>query len=156
MREVRSRFILTTSIALFAGATIAAASLLPALISVRLAFGALPQEVTLSETARDDQTKHARALAVVAALGPSVLATTTPAATAFAALAAKPAGVSVTSLNYSKGRMLVSGLSRDRQAVNDYREALESDTRFTSVTVPVAALVGTQDGRFTITLMGNF
>lgn len=156
MRAARSRFVLTASLALLISAAIALASLLPALISVRLAKSAIPEEAPLSGEARDDQAKHARALALTTAISPIVLATTTPSASVVAALSARPAGVSVTSVSYSKGRLLITGTSRDRQAVNDYREALETDARFTSVSVPVAALIGTQDGRFTITLGGSF
>jgi Tfp pilus assembly protein PilN len=156
LREVRSRFVLTFAMTLLIGATVASLCLVPALISVRLATNSIPQDAELSQTVRDDQAKHARAFALVSALNPVVLATTTPSASVAAALAAKPAGVSVTGINYSKGRLLLNGVSRDRQAVNDYREALEADTRFSSVSVPVAALVGTQDGRFTITLSGQF
>lgn len=156
LREVRSRFVLTMAVVLLVGAAVAVASLMPALINVQLALRSLPGEVELSGTARDDQTKHARALALVTALNPIVLATTTPSGTLIAALGAKPTGVSVTGINYSKGQLVLSGVSRDRQAVNDYLEALEADARFSSVSVPVAALVGTQDGRFTITLSGQF
>ena len=156
MREVRSRFVLTTALVLLIGAAIASASLLPTLVSLQFAKSDLPEEAELSQTVRDDQAKHARALTLVTALSPVVLATTTPSKSAAAALSVKPAGVSVTSVNYSKGRILLNGVSSDRQAVNDYRESLESNDMFTSVSVPVAALVGTQDGRFTITLSGSF
>lgn len=156
LREVRSRFVLTFALVLMVGASVAIASLLPALISVRLATSGIPQDGELSQTVRDDQAKHARALALVSALNPLVLATTTPSATVIAALGAKPAGISVSGISYSKGRLLLNGVSRDRQAINDYRETLEADARFSSVSVPVAALVGSQDGRFTITLLGQF
>lgn len=156
LRDVRSRFVLTAACVLLTGALIATACLSPAVISVMLAINGLPQEEQLSDTTRDDQIKQARAVALVAALNPIISATTTPSSSVIAALSVKPAGVSVTSLSYSKGRLLLSGVSRDRQAVNDYRELLEADPRFITVAVPVAALVGTQDGRFTITLSGNF
>lgn len=156
LRSLRSRFVVTAAIVLMVGALIASAALVPAIISVLSAMSGLPSDAELSETARDDQTKHARALALVTALNPVVLATTTPSASVTAALSVRPKGVSVTSVSYSKGKILISGSSSNRQAVNDYREALEADPRFTSVTVPVAALVGTQEGRFTMTLAGQF
>lgn len=156
LRALRSRFVLTTALALLVGAVIASASLVPAMLSVLIATNDLPDGAELSETARDDQAKHARALALVTALNPVVLATTTPSASVAAALLARPKGVSVTSVSYSKGKILLSGASTNRQAVNDYRETLEADPRFTSVAVPVAALVGTQEGRFTMTLGGSF
>lgn len=156
VREVRSRVLLTFALVLLVGALVAIACIIPALISVQFAISDIPDDAELSQVARDDQAKHARALALVTALNPIVLATTTPSRSLAAALAVKPAGVSVTSITYSRGEIRLSGVSRNRQAVNDFREALEADRRFTSVSVPVAALIGSQDGRFTITLSGLF
>lgn len=156
MRNVRSRFVLTTALVLLLGATIATASLIPAFISVRLAIQGLPESTPLSQTAQEDQEKNTRALALVAALSPITNATSTPSEALTAALTAKPAGVSITSMTYSAGKLVLAGGSGNRQAVNAYREALEADATFSSVTVPVAALVGSQDGRFTITLTGAF
>ena len=156
IQSVRSRFVLAAALTLLAGAVIVALCLAPTAVFLRLAIAGLPEQVQVSETVRDDQAKQARIAAMVSTLSPIVGATTTPSASVGAALALKPVGLSVTSITYTKGRIVFSGSSRDRQAVNDYRESLEADTRYTSVAVPVAALVGTQEGRFTITLTGNF
>ena len=40
--------------------------------------------------------------------------------------------------------------------MSEYRDALSGSGRFVDVAVPVAALVGTQEGKFTITLSGSF
>jgi Tfp pilus assembly protein PilN len=156
LREVRSRFILTLALVLLVGALVASASMLPAWISVRIALNGISHDSEMSQTVREDQAKHARALALVNVLNPLLLSTTTPSGGLIAALTAKPAGMSITGINYTKGQLVLTGVSRDRQALNEYRETLEDEALFTSVNVPVAALVGTQDGRFTITLLGQF
>ncbi len=156
LRTLRARFITVTALVLLLGATLAALALSPAILSVRLAQANLPSDETLSETARDDQAKHARAFALVGALGPIANSTSSPVGMFTAALAEKPASVHITSINYSRGRLILSGDGGTRQAMNAYKEALETSGSFTTVEVPVAALVGTQEGRFTITLTGAF
>lgn len=154
--RLRARFIFTTAVVLCAGALVAALALVPAFVSVRIALSSLP-ESEVSETARDDQAKGARAAALVAALGPISHATSSaPVESVTAALALKPAGMSISGVRYSKGKIELSGVAANRAAVSVFRDALEADARFTTVAVPVAALVGTQEGRFTITLSGAF
>ena len=52
--------------------------------------------------------------------------------------------------------IVVEGLSQSREAINEYRAELSNDARFQSVSVPIGALAGIEDGRFTVTLMGTF
>lgn len=155
-QQIYVRFVLAGALTLLASALIVALCLAPTAVSLRLALMGLSEEVPVSETVRDDQVKYTRISTLVSTLAPVVAATTTPSTSVAAALTLKPVGLSITSITYEKGRIVLSGTSRDRQAVNDYRELLEADSRYTTVTVPVAALVGTQEGRFTITLTGAF
>lgn len=156
MKRLRARFVFTASLVLCIAAVIASLSLFPSLISVRIARASLPAQAEISESARDDQTQNARALALVAALSPLANATSSPAEVLFAALGERPAGMSITAMSYSKGKIELSGVATNREAVSVMRDALEKDGRFSSVTVPVAAIVGTQEGRFTMTLTGDF
>lgn len=154
-KALHARFISMGSIIFLIGACIASASLLPAIISVRLARASLPQD-NLTQVDRDDQAKYARALALVHALGPLASATSSPSEVVQRAVGLKPAGISITSVTYRKGQIVLSGISSNRLAVNAFREALEKEERFSTVSVPVAALVGTREGRFTVTLSGAF
>jgi len=157
-RRMFARFIFVLSLTLILGAVIASLALLPAILQVRIAQEALTSpENEVARTARDDQAKGARAQILMDALSPIVLATSTPATEALdAALALKPASVSISNISYGPGSIQLSGVSNNRQAVNAFRDALEKDSHFKTVAVPVAALVGTQDGRFTMTLTGNY
>lgn len=152
----RARFIGVFAIVLFLSAAIASTSLIPAFISVRIARAALeaPQE---SQTAsRDDQVKLLRAQTIVSVLTPIVAATSTPSEILAVAIGLKPGAVRVSGVTYTKGSLVLTGISSSRDAVNTYRQALEASHRFSAVLVPVAALVGAQEGRFTATLSGDF
>jgi hypothetical protein len=51
---------------------------------------------------------------------------------------------------------MIVGFSPARDAVNLYRQALQADARFKTVSVPVGDLAGTQGGKFSVTLLGDF
>jgi hypothetical protein len=71
----------------------------------------------------------------------------------------RPKGVALDMLYYrsgSPGTLVVSGSVSKRDLVGEYRVALEKAAFFTDISVPVAALVGTSAGSFTMTLTGNF
>lgn len=156
-KQFRLRCILVGGAMLALGATLAILALTPAFIFLRMAESALESsQVEMSATAKSDQAAHVRSLAIVNSLKPVVGATTTPAGVISRALTHKPSGVRITALNYTKGQLVLSGISSNRQATGAFRDALDVDEYFTSVALPVAALVGAQEGRFTITLRGNF
>lgn len=156
--KARSRLVFVAAAVVAAGGLLACLSLAPVLISISTAQAAL-NAPSLEEEAslREDQVKGLRAQALITALTP-LLATTTPTGSVSSALELLPAGVSVTSVSYDSGgkKIVLSGTSARREAVNAYRDALEASGLFSSVVIPVAALVGTQEGRFTITLTGAF
>ncbi len=73
-------------------------------------------------------------------------------------LAARPQGVTVDRIRYESGKpsqLVLSGYA-PRYAVNHFRTALTDTGKFTSVSVPVGALVGTDDSGFSVTMMRNF
>ena len=159
LKRFRARCIMVLALTLLVGAGIASASLIPAFVSVRVAESSVAAAPSAESGARDDQAKLVRAQTIVGALMPLVSLTSThstPSETFSFAIGLKPAGISVTGISYSKGSLMLTGVSNSRDAVNAYREALEESKHFSAVNVPVAALVGAQEGRFTVTLSGAF
>ncbi len=159
LRTIRARYLIVGSLALLSGAVVASLSLLPAIISIRIAQDSLDSSAAqLRDDADGDYAIQVRTQGLLDTFTPIVSATTSPTDLLQAALAVKPPGISVTSMSFSggaKGSIVLSGVARDRLAVNAFSEALQRTEKFGTVTVPVASLVGTQDGRFTVTL-SNF
>lgn len=142
---------------LLVGALVASLALVPAFISMQVGKATLQKKQNdLSEAAREDQAKQTRTLALLSVLTPLTAATSSPSALLSFALGLKPNGISITSVAYTKKEIVLSGVSNNRLAVNDFRDALQNSGRFASVAIPVSALVGAQEGRFTVTLTGAF
>lgn len=153
-RRMRARLIMVLGLTLSAAAVVAILALLPAFMSISIARAGLASES--GSEAPTEQAEAARTLALVKTLE-AFAGTTSPSAVVPEVLALRPQGVVVTSVRYSSGvpaSLVISGLSAQREGVSGYRDALVADGRFGKVSVPVAALVGTQDGRFSITLSG--
>ncbi|MEK7509925.1 MAG: hypothetical protein AAB605_04435 [Patescibacteria group bacterium] len=152
-----TRFLFVGACVLTGGAIVALLALLPALISVRVAR----TNIHSSDSARiasEDQSAAKRAQALLSVLNPIASATSSPTDALVVALAPRPADISIETITYTSDRssLVLSGVSERREAVSEYRDALEEIGRFSSVAVPVSALVGTQEGKFTITLTGRF
>lgn len=153
-----ARFLLISSFMIAGAALVAILAILPAYVSVRIARASIEsanQEAAGSMSA--DQDTAIRTQALITNLTPIANATSSPSSALAFALAQKPAGISITTITYtggSKPTILLTGTSQRREAMNTFRDALEASGRFSSVAVPVAALVGAQEGRFTITLNG--
>ncbi len=154
-RTVRTRYVLVLALALGISAVVAAAALVPAFLSVRIAQAAVHADQAGTAN-HDDQAQLSKAQAYTNALSPLLAATSTPSETLGVALGLKPSGISVTSMSYSKGTIVLNGTSQSREGVSVYRDALQKSGRFLTVAVPVAALVGVQEGRFSITLTGAY
>lgn len=156
-RHYRARFILALSASLAAAATVGFLTLLPTYIAVQAAApGEAASQQETGETY--DQKGLARALSIVEKISDPLTATTSPSSIMADVIAQKPAGATVDRLSYIAGepaRLTIHGTA-PRDAINAYRAALAKDARFTSVSVPVGALVGTEDGRYTITIFGTF
>ncbi len=137
---------------------IALTAIAPAFISLRIARAALDSPATVERTAADELAgKEAQNL--IAALKPIAVATSSPSAAVTLALSKKPAGVSIQSITYTGGatpKITMTGTSKTRESLGAFRSALQATGAFSRVEVPVAALVGAQEGRFTLTLFGGF
>ena len=154
LRTMRARAIIVIGLALSMMAIVAILALLPAFITTAIARTGIASESGATTSA--EQAEAARALALIKTLEPFAT-TTSPSTTLLEALALRPEGVVVTGIRYSAGKpasFILSGTSARREGVNSYKEILLSEGRFGEVSVPVAALVGTQEGRFSMTLSG--
>lgn len=153
--RLRARFFLVGSLVLVAGALIAILALLPSVIFVHAARAAVgtPEAARI---AAEDQDAARRAQDLITLVGPLVATSSSPAEALVEALAVKPAGVVVDLITYANetSSLTLSGVSSRREAVSEYRDALEHTGRFSGVAVPIAALVGARDGTFTMTLTG--
>jgi hypothetical protein len=99
------------------------------------------------------------AKALLSELSPLVSASTTPTAVITEALSLRPPGITVDEISYTSGNpasLMLVGSAATNGAISAYKTALASDALFTSVSVPVGALVGTDGGRFSMTLSGDF
>ena len=152
---VRTRFMLVLAFALGISAAVAAAALVPAFLSVRLAQAAVHADQAGTAN-HADQAQLSIAQMYTDALSPLLAATSTPSEILGVALGLKPSDINVTSMSYSKGTLVLNGTSQTREGVSVYRDALQKSGRFATIAVPVAALVGVQEGRFTITLTGAY
>lgn len=160
-RRMRARFLFIGSCALGAGACVAILSIMPAIISLKIARAAL--DASHRDEAQgnpsEDQTAALRAQGLITALLPIANASSSPTAALSIALAQRPAGLSITAITYTggaKGTLALTGTANRREDVSAFRDGLEKTGRFSKVEVPVAAILGTQEGRFTITLSGTF
>ena len=163
MRIVRARFLMTGSLVFSAGAIVATLSLMPAYLSVvipRMSLsGASPitgQERVQEESDRDIASRMRSLIAVLAPFSEVHPPVHDVIARVYAI---RPSGIAIERIMYkagSQGEITVVGTALSRDHVNAYREALEGETIFASVSVPVAALVGASAGNFTVTLKGTF
>lgn len=154
-RIYRARFILAGSAVAIIAALLSALSLLPSYLALH-ANEETPSEQTERVTSAKDQEDIRRAQAILTTFAPFVQATTTPSLAVIRALSLRPAGVTVDHISYMPGSLIVSGASKTREGVGAYRKTLSADPLFSSVTVPVGDLAGSQGGRFSMTLSGGF
>lgn len=158
LKRQRARFVFVGGCMFFCAALVSSIALIPALIIVRVDLASLQSSVEQVRTeAANDLAVQANTQGLIDALNPILNATTSPSFILTTALQQKPPGISITSASFSggsAGTLVLSGISESRQSVNAYRDALEKEGHFSTVTIPVAALVGTQEGRFTVTLSG--
>ncbi len=160
--STRARFITAASIVAIASAFVAFLALLPSYIAIRYGIPGEQAPVSVPGATPSDRAEITEAQQLLEQLGSLVIATTTPAQAILAALAGKPVGLSLQRITYTagspggSGQVLLVGVSQSPDLITQYRDTLAKDSHFQSVSVPVGALVGTKDGRFTITLGGHF
>lgn len=159
-RVYRARFILAGSLVALAVAALSVAALSPSyLILQSEASGASSQTKTDTGTAVQDRAAVLEAQSFITALTPLLNATTSRVEVVSQALSARPAGMTIHHITLTSGKpgtMILTGSAKNISAINTYRKALEGDRTFTSVSVPVGDLAGTQNGQFSITLTGTF
>lgn len=152
----RARFIIVFSLVLIALAVFMLIALIPSFAALEVntlsSDEVNAQGSGVVESVKTMQ-KSQELLKVVA---PVVSATSSPAAAIEKAIALRPKGVTIDHIRYiSQSKAIQLGGKATREQLTAYRAALETDGTFSSVSVPVAALVGTS-GQYSITLTGNF
>lgn len=156
-RMHRARFVLVLAYVLIVLALCTALALVPSYVALEMntiSEGSAEAATTAVEEIRI-MTKSQEQLKVIA---PVIAATSSPTIAIEHALAIRPKGVTIDRVRYVKaefGQIMLSGKA-SREVLNQYRAILEADPMYRGVSVPVDALVGTQDGRFSVTIVGNF
>lgn len=154
----RARFIFAFSSVALAVAFICYFALMPSYLALvfggakietndKAATSTPPQAVILRETK-----------AMIASLIPVVSATTTPTQILQTIFSSKPPGVTIARINYSsakQGTIVLSGSAVRATEIEMFRTALDDSQHFESVSIPVNALVGSNNGAFTITITGD-
>ncbi|MEK7133806.1 MAG: hypothetical protein AAB804_01920 [Patescibacteria group bacterium] len=160
-RMYRARFIVAGSLIALGTALIAGLALLPIYVALHageVSTSASSREVKNSEV-QAVRTEILRAQSLLSTLAPFAPATTTPSEAIGAALSLRPKGILVDRISYTpdiRGEIVIVGLAPTRDAINVYRQTLQADRHFKTVSVPIGDLAGTQDGRFSVTLLGDF
>lgn len=156
----RDHFILVGSSVAFVCGLIAFLSLLPAYVIERFERSVATDSAEVvslpQSTVRDDLV---RAQVLAKELQPFASSTVSALPFLEEVLTARPSGVKITMMSFSRGEsgtIVVSGTAPSRDEISAYRTVLASGARFQSVSVPIGALAGSEDGRFSITLTGNF
>lgn len=158
-RAYRARYLLTASLMLLALALSSALAFVPGYLTLRAAMAPVPGTPTDAAT-QSDHDAIAAAHAYLDALTPLTSATTTPTDALALVLAHRESGIRINAFSYTPGAtsdtLVVSGNAATPSALDAYRRALAAEPLFSSVSVPVSDLVGVQDGRFSMTLIGSF
>ncbi len=157
---MRTRFVIVGSLMAILVACVASTALIPSYLAARAVIKNSVSSKALDINAADRllivDTQELSNL-----MRPLVIATTTPTETILTTLAAKPEGISIDHISYLAGvggkgsRITLAGIAQSPDLIRSYREILAADKHFKNVSVPVDALVGTKDGRFTISIEGN-
>ncbi|MBI5003838.1 hypothetical protein HZC00_01970 [Candidatus Kaiserbacteria bacterium] len=163
MREIararRAHFLLAASLFLLGAGIVAGVMLLPSYLIVDRYQSSLEERIAIlsapaADSADKELIKHIQER--VDQLRPLIAATSSPSEAIAAALALRPAGISIDHINYTIGKtgtLLLSGSSGAGDQVSLYQHALASSDDFAGVSVPVGALAGVGDGRFNITIV---
>ncbi len=156
---MRARFILAGAIVALVAAALSFLLLLP---SYFVLAAKSPASSAVSITTGQEASDTAAIIttkALLSELAPIAAASTTATDAIAAALSLRPTGVSVDQITYVSGSpssLMLVGTAATTLGISAYRDALVADPLFSSVSVPVGALVGTEGGRFSITLSGIF
>ena len=154
--EFRSRFLLIASLVILACALLFILALVPAFAAVA-SFAPATSHVVSQEggDVAADSAAIAHTKALLAALSP--LSATSSLDAILAALSQSGKGIQVDNISYSVSQrsLALAGHADTPGDVNTFQQALQSDLRFSDISVPVSALLGSQNGSFTITMKIN-
>lgn len=159
-----ARFVAMGSIVCALAALIAILALVPAFISATIPLWANSGDTSVGESEQAvaqtaNRTDAARIRSMLAVLAPFATDSPSVGELISRAYTLRPAGLLIETIKYqagTPGQISITGISEAREPVNDFRTTLAKEEAFKGVSVPVAALVGALDGRFTITLTGTF
>jgi hypothetical protein len=152
----RARFIIVLSLTLIALSVFALIALIPSFAALEVNTLSAEEVNAQGSGAADSLKSMVRSQALLTAVAPVVSATSSPSRAVIKALELRPKGVTVDHIRYiGASKSIQLGGKATREQLTAYRTALEGDGTFTTVSVPVAALVGSS-GQFSITLQGNF
>jgi hypothetical protein len=164
-RRFNSRFLLVGALVFLGTAALSALALLPSHVALQSGYTNQGQQdavtVVVTRVANDQQTSDRndviRAQTLLLNVQSFVSATISPTDAITTALSLRPKNVLIDRISFmtgGEGTITISGSSQARESISKYRDALAGSGRFKSATVPVSALVGTEGGKFTITLSG--
>lgn len=130
-------------------------ALVPSAVVVRSAFIRSAQEAVTPNSRSEDSRALVEAQALIGQMN-VLLGTSTPVSLIADILAKRPPKTTVNHITYTPGTLVFSGAAEHRDNVNVFRTTVAADARFVGVTVPINALVGVEDGAFTMTVTGSF
>jgi hypothetical protein len=159
--RARARFVLVSAIVVLICAGLSFVALLPSYLTLATgAAGGSPASASkLSFDVKRNTALMTNATALLSVLAPVVAASSTATEAIAEALGERPPGVKVDQITYSAGKpssLMLVGSAANNSDIGAYKTALAGDPLFSSVSIPVSALVGTDGGRFSITLSGAF
>lgn len=151
------RQLLAASLLLLGAAAVTLLALAPALLVFK--FGSAGSSAAAALAKKNaDTSAIAETQALLTQVVPTV-GTSSPTTAIMAALTLREKGITIDHITFSVGNpssLILSGSASVKDSVNSYRAILAADGHFSSVTVPVSALVGADSGKFTMTLAGIF
>lgn len=158
----RDKLILVGALGFLCAAILAILALSPSYIALQIGQNLLGQSTSASMPSaqdRSDRKEISRSQGVMTSVAPIVSATSSEMDLLNSALEKRPRGVAINHIILTVGKnvsIVIDGSASDREEINQYKEALENDPRFTGASVPVGALLGAEGGKFTITASGAF
>ncbi|PIR84143.1 hypothetical protein COU18_00080 [Candidatus Kaiserbacteria bacterium CG10_big_fil_rev_8_21_14_0_10_51_14] len=157
-RMYLGRFILAGSLVAIISAALATFALLPMYVALHSDKSGAPELSSGEKRAATQQERSeiAHAQSLVTTLSPFLSAPSTVSVAIETALTLRPKGVYVDRIRYVSGEIMLVGEASTREGISAYRQALQSNSYFTTVSVPIGDLAGTQGGRFSVTLTGTF
>ncbi len=158
--RLRARFVLAASIVALICAGFSFLALLPSyfVLTTDTSGAGSGAAISAAQNAQD-RSAISNAAALLSEVTPLSSASSTASDAIAAALSLRPSGVRVDQITYTAGSpssLMLVGSADTTGGISAYRAALAADPAFASVSVPVGALVGTEGGRFSVTLSGTF